>query len=160
MTDTEQHLIDLSADYTKIRMKDVRPSHGFDHVQRVLENAKRIAAAEKDADIFIVTAAALLHDIARNEEDMSSGKICHAERGAALALDFLLSHGLESGRAGHISRCILTHRFRKNNAPDTIEAKILFDADKLDSIGAIGIGRAFLFAGEVGALLHNPDIQP
>jgi uncharacterized protein len=46
------------------------------------------------------------------------------------------------------------------NIPETIEAKVLFDADKLDSIGRCGIGRAFLFAGEVGATLHNPDITP
>ena len=52
------------------------------------------------------------------------------------------------------------HRFRGNNPPETLEAKILFDADKLDAIGAIGIGRAFQFAGEVGARLHNPDIDP
>ena len=43
--------------------------------------------------------------------------------------------------------------------PQTDEAKVLFDADKLDAIGAVGVGRAFLFAGEVGARLHNPEIK-
>ena len=55
--------------------------------------------------------------------------------------------------------CIECHRFRKNKPPISIEAKILFDADKLDSIGAIGIGRAFSFAGGVGARLHIKDID-
>lgn len=55
--------------------------------------------------------------------------------------------------------CIETHRFRGNNKPQTKEAKVLFDADKLDSIGAVGIGRAFQFAGEVGARLHNGGID-
>jgi len=54
---------------------------------------------------------------------------------------------------------VRSHRFRGNDEPKTLEAKVLFDADKLDSIGAVGIARAFLFAGEVGAKLHNPDIR-
>jgi uncharacterized protein len=58
-----------------------------------------------------------------------------------------------------VIHCIQTHRFRKRVVPISKEAKILFDADKLDSIGAVGIGRAFLFAGEVGARLHNKDIN-
>jgi len=44
--------------------------------------------------------------------------------------------------------------------PSTIEARVVYDADKLDSIGAVGLGRAFLFAGEVGARLHNPEVRP
>jgi uncharacterized protein len=56
-----------------------------------------------------------------------------------------------------VVHCIETHRFRTKKQPESREAKVLFDADKLDSIGAVGIGRAFLFAGEVGAKLHNKD---
>ena len=56
-----------------------------------------------------------------------------------------------------VIHCIETHRFRNNKHPASIEAQVLFDADKLDSIGAVGIGRAFLFAGEVGAKLHNKN---
>lgn len=58
-----------------------------------------------------------------------------------------------------MAHCIACHRFRDNNIPQTKEAKILFDADKLDSIGAVGIGRAFLFAGEIGARLHNKGVD-
>ena len=53
--------------------------------------------------------------------------------------------------------CIQSHRFRGLHAPQTPEAKVLFDADKLDAIGAVDEARAYLFAGEVGARLHNPD---
>ena len=68
-------------------------------------------------------------------------------------------------RKQNILHCIRSHRFRGNGNPETIEARVLFDADKLDAIGAVGIGRAFLFAGEVGARLHNShanidDTQP
>jgi uncharacterized protein len=58
----------------------------------------------------------------------------------------------------NILHCIRSHRFRGGNCPETLEARILFDADKLDAIGAIGVARAFLFAGEIGARLHNPDV--
>ncbi|MFC1837911.1 HD domain-containing protein, partial [Thermodesulfobacteriota bacterium] len=53
------------------------------------------------------------------------------------------------------AHCVEAHRYRGDKIPRTLEAKILYDADKLDSIGAVGIGRAFLFAGETGARLHN-----
>ncbi len=49
------------------------------------------------------------------------------------------------------------HRFREDTPPETIEAKVLFDADKIDAIGAVGVARAYLFAGELGARLHNPE---
>ncbi|MCF8063050.1 MAG: phosphohydrolase, partial [Deltaproteobacteria bacterium] len=56
----------------------------------------------------------------------------------------------------NVIHCIRTHRFRGDARPETLEGRVLFDADKLDAIGAGGIGRAFQFAGEVGATLHNP----
>ncbi|MDP3284118.1 MAG: phosphohydrolase, partial [Desulfobacterales bacterium] len=62
-------------------------------------------------------------------------------------------------RKTNISHCIRAHRFRGKCRPETPEAKVLFDADKLDAIGAVGVARAFLFAGEVGARLHNPDMK-
>jgi uncharacterized protein len=58
-----------------------------------------------------------------------------------------------------VCHCIASHRYRGNLKPLTTEAACLFDADKLDSIGAVGIGRAFLFAGEVGAKLHNKGVD-
>ncbi|MDD3154105.1 MAG: hypothetical protein PHS41_04500, partial [Victivallaceae bacterium] len=57
--------------------------------------------------------------------------------------------------AERVRDCIATHRYRRGQMPDSLEGKILFDADKLDSLGAAGIGRAFLFAGAARARLHN-----
>ncbi|MEA3279764.1 MAG: phosphohydrolase, partial [Thermodesulfobacteriota bacterium] len=59
----------------------------------------------------------------------------------------------------NIVHCIKAHRFRGNHVPKSAEAKVLFDADKLDAIGAIGVARAYLFAGELGARLHSPEIN-
>jgi uncharacterized protein len=133
-----------------------RGSHDWDHTERVLRLCLRIGKKE-NADLEILELAAVLHDIGRPEEDRTSGKVCHSEAGAALARKILAAHGVEDEKIARVVHCIETHRFRKKTVPATKEAKILFDADKLDSIGAVGIGRAFLFAGEVGARLHNKD---
>ena len=136
--------------------RSARGSHDWDHTQRVLRLCLRIGKKEK-ADLEILKLAAVLHDIGRSEEDRTNGRICHSEAGAALARKILEAHGVPEEKIGRVIPCIETHRFRKKAVPATKEAKVLFDADKLDSIGAVGIGRAFLFAGEVGARLHNKD---
>ncbi len=130
------------------------PSHGWDHVKRVYGLCLKIGKKEK-ADLTILGLAALLHDIARKEEQISKGKICHAQIGAEKAEKILSRMGVPDQIRKEVLECIRSHRFRGKQVPKSLEAKILFDADKLDSIGAVGIGRAFLFAGEVGARLHN-----
>lgn len=133
-------------------------SHGWDHVERVYRLCIRIGKKE-GADLEILKMAALLHDIGRDDEIRSGGKICHAERGAVEAREILEKLGISGEKIEKVVHCIETHRFRGNKTPESLEAKILFDADKLDSIGAVGIGRAYLFAGEVGARLHNKGIE-
>jgi len=136
-----------------------RRSHDWEHTRRVLILAARLAARE-GADLEIVRYAAVLHDIARGEEDLAGGGVDHAERGAELARQILTRHQFPAGKTEAVAHCIRAHRFRGRHEPKTLEARVLFDADKLDSIGAIGIGRAYLFAGEVGAKLHNPEADP
>ena len=138
--------------------RSARGSHDWDHTQRVLGLCLRIGKKER-GNLEILRLAALLHDIGRAAEDRSNGKICHSQAGASMARKILKAHGLAKETIESVVHCIRTHRFRKRAVPISKEAKILFDADKLDSIGAVGIGRAFLFAGEVGARLHNKDID-
>jgi uncharacterized protein len=159
MTLQEQQIVDAAKTFAKDKMTRLHSSHGWDHTERVVAMAEHIASTEERADPFIVIAAAVLHDIARIDEVESAGGRCHAELGSGMAYEFLTVNGLDPARAGHIRDCILSHRYRNDHHPDSIEAKILYDADKLDSIGAVGVGRAFLFSGEVGARLHNPDID-
>lgn len=141
----------------KKRFEDNLGSHDWDHTYRVLNMAQKLAKLE-GADMEIVSYAALLHDIKRHEEDQLQGAINHEEEGAKEARLILTNLGLEEEKIEKIASCIMTHRFRKARKPESLEAKILFDADKLDGIGAIGIGRAFVFAGEIGARVHDPDI--
>lgn len=74
----------------------------------------------------------------------------HAEKGAELAGKVLQKYNFDEKVKANILHCILSHRYRNNYKPETLEAKVLFDANKLDSIGAIGIGRDFLFSGSAG----------
>lgn len=124
--------------------------HDWKHVERVRSLALRIAKEEK-ADREVVEAAVFLHDIGRKEEMESRGAICHAEKGAIMARDILEKLGIDQVSIEAIVYGVRSHRYRKGNIPETLEAKVLFDADKLDSIGAIGIARDFLFAGNAGS---------
>jgi uncharacterized protein len=133
-------------------------SHDWDHTLRVFRLCEIMGPAE-NADMDALLAAAYLHDIGRAFQDESSGAICHAEKGAQMAEPMVEALPLSKKQKQNIIHCIRSHRFRNQHRPSTTEAKVLFDADKLDAIGAVGVARAFLFAGEVGARLHNPDLD-
>ena len=121
-------------------------AHAFDHVMRVYHLVERIGRAE-GANMRVLLTAALLHDIARDEPD-------HHLRGAARARELLQGEPADFVEA--VVHCIEAHRFRKGPAPETLEARILQDADKLDAIGAIGVARTFAHAGHHGSRLWSP----
>jgi uncharacterized protein len=132
---------------------DASSCHDWTHVERVHNLAVKIGKKE-GANMNIVKVSAYLHDIGRKEEMCEKGKICHAEVGSKLAEEILIKFNLDEDVVKNIKHCILTHRYRNNHKPETIEAKVLFDADKLDSIGAVGVARDFLFAGSHRGLLY------
>lgn len=149
-------------DYDKIEsymsecMRD--SAHDREHIYRVLYTALDIAESEPTADPEILTAACLLHDIGRPEQ-FADPTLCHAEVGSAKAYSFLIGIGWTEERAAHVRDCVYTHRFRSDNPPRSIEAKILFDADKIDVSGAVGMARSLMYHGMVGEPLYtlNPD---
>ncbi len=119
--------------------------HDFDHVLRVLELAERIGEAE-DADLEIVQAAALLHDMGRGEAEDAG--VDHAVFAAERVPKILSDHPPAQVKA--VQHAVAAHRFRTEPEPTTLEAKVLFDADKLDAIGAVGVARAFAYGGAHG----------
>jgi uncharacterized protein len=119
--------------------------HDWGHVLRVLALAERMAEAE-GADLEIVRTATLLHDIAREGSQRD-----HAQVGAEMARRMLPGHPPEKVEA--VVHAIAAHRFRGGPAPQTLEAKIVHDADKLDAIGAVGVARAFAYGGLNGQRL-------
>lgn len=151
-----QETYDLLEHYMLTCMGD--SAHDTEHVRRVLYLALEIAETEPEADLDVLIAACLLHDIGR-EEQFRDPTLCHARVGAEKAYQYLTAHGFPADFAAHVRDCVRTHRFRSNDPPVTIEAKILFDADKLDVTGAIGIARTIFYAAHVGQPLYSllPD---
>ena len=134
-------------------------SHDWEHTERVYRLCMHIGAIE-GADLEVLAIAAFLHDIGRAHQDRARGTVCHAEIGSGIAREVLEKYSIPQDKKDHVIHCILTHRYRNSHVPETLEAQCLFDADKLDAIGAVGFAWAYLFAGEVGAVLHNPDAVP
>ncbi|MEI8133059.1 MAG: HD domain-containing protein, partial [Leptolinea sp.] len=115
--------------------------HDFEHVQRVYHNAMKLGKAE-GADLEILQAAALLHDV-RGAEPGGAGRAEHHVTSALFAEEVLMGKGWPVERIRAVQHAIRAHRYRgKEDQPETIEAKVLFDSDKLDVIGAIGAARA------------------
>ena len=133
-------------------MKD--RAHDREHIYRVLNNALQIARGESGVDYDVLIAACLLHDIGRPEQ-FADPSVDHAQAGAKKAFDFLTGHGFDESFADQVRSCIRTHRFRKSMPPQSLEAKILFDADKLDVTGAIGIARTLFYKGAVDDPLYT-----
>ena len=131
--------------------KEADAVHDFDHVLRVLAMAERIGKAE-GADLEIVRAAALLHDVGR--EGAEAEGLDHATFAAQRAREILADH--PPARIEAVAHAVAAHRFRTDPQPATLEAQVLFDADKLDAIGAVGVARAFAYGGAHGQRLWAP----
>lgn len=133
-------------------------AHDKEHVYRVLYNALEIAKQEKDVNYDILIISCLLHDIGRKEQ-FENPNLCHAIVGGEKAYQFLVDHNFDEIFSEKVEKCIQTHRYRKSNPPESIEAKILFDADKLDAAGVIGIARTLIYKGNVSEPIYSllPD---
>lgn len=138
------------------------PVHGFDHVERVLGMALRLGRA-LDADLEILQAAALLHDAAGAVPMAgaeSERRATHEQASAAFARTVLVERGWETDRIEAVTHCIRAHRYRSAETPETLEAKILYDADKLDVLGAFGIARTIGYAVQAGQPIYaKPSTQ-
>lgn len=157
-------------DYMSLRLKKIKEivekelscsAHDMDHVKRVYNLALRFAKNDKDIDLEVLKAAVLLHDIARVKEDNDhTGKTDHAILGAKMAKSILKKLNFSEKKIKHIEDCIISHRYRTGKKPKTKEAQILFDADKLDVVGAIGVARSFVWVGRNNAQIYSkPNIK-
>jgi uncharacterized protein len=119
--------------------------HGFDHIERVYGLCQRIGEKE-GADMEILLAAALLHD-SQGSHPQEGQRNNHHLRSAEFAAEILDNEGWSTDRIQAVQHCIRAHRFRRGEeAPVTPEAKVLFDSDKLDVIGAVGVVRVLAYA--------------
>ena len=122
-------------------------AHGFDHTLRVVRLCETIGARE-GADMAVLIPAAVFHDITRPLEEETG--IPHEEEGARMAAAYLESIRYPADLVPGIVHAIRAHRYSSGIAPETLEARVLSDADNLDAMGAVGIVRTFMQAGEQG----------
>lgn len=124
-------------------------AHDLDHVIRDYHMCIYLAESQDQVDLRILIPAVLLHDIARPREDADdSGSTDHALLGAEMAGEILSALDYSNDQIEKMKHCIVTHRYRGENVPQSLEAKILFDADKLDILGAVGLARSYMLAGQ------------
>jgi uncharacterized protein len=123
-------------------------AHRFDHIERVMQNARAIAATLEGVDYEILELAVLLHDV-----DQPAGKKAeHVELSLQAAEVILKQAGYPDDRIKQVLGVIAEHSSEhvRTIQPSTREAKILFDADKLDGLSAMGIARVFSLFGQMG----------
>jgi uncharacterized protein len=116
--------------FARKQFSNARGSHDWEHTERVFRLCMHIGQVER-ADLEVLGIAAYLHDIGRPFEDETKGAVCHAQKGAEMAEDFLAEHPVSNEQRDNIIHCIQAHRFRRKDR---------------------------LFAGEVGAKIHNPHV--
>lgn len=129
-------------------------AHGFDHALRVY-NLGQYIAIQENADLEIVGAACLLHDIGRERGEEKDN---HEKIGADIAREVLREIDFPKNKIESVVQCILVHRYSKGIKPEFKEDKIVQDADRLEEIGAIAIARGLIEDMKKGKPLHDPDI--
>jgi uncharacterized protein len=134
--------------------KNSYSGHDYLHVSRVYNLAKQIGK-EENADLLILEVAAIMHDLGRHDETLDPSKD-HAIESAKYAKIILEECDFPKEKIDAVLYCIKTHRFSKGIIPNTKEAKILQDADKIDGLGAVGIMRVFSVGKEKNRLNYNP----
>src|SRR5687767_8980731 len=151
-------IISKTHEFVREKLSTDKTGHDWWHVQRVLKLSRHIAAREKNADITIVELGALLHDIADwkfNNGDLTAGP--------RVTRDWLEGLGAEAELIDRVAYIVEHISFRggtNKHIMQTIEGKIVQDADRLDAMGAVGIARTFTYGGSVGRTMYNPDSKP
>ena len=144
-------MIEKAMEYARQIFAGDGSGHDFDHTLRVYHMAVRIAR-EEGADVQMVALAALLHDV--DDHKLSPETCEHKDRAVA----FLREQGVDEQKIHSIVEIISQISFSAGNGrPSTLEGMCVQDADRLDAIGAIGIGRAFAFGGSRGRRMHDPE---
>ena len=137
-------------------LKGCDAGHDINHALRVYILCLKLAKKETRINLEVLKIAALLHDIGglRELKD-KTGRVCHAQESAKMAQKILENLKYPQEKIDKIIHCILVHRHRTGVKPETKEAKILFDADKLDALGALGVARAYIWIGKNNAKIYS-----
>ncbi len=153
----ESHILENTHKFVKQTLENAEAGHDYWHILRVLNNAEIIAQKE-GGDLFTIRLGALLHDIADAKFHNGDESI-----GPKMARDFLIKQGVKQEIINEVVNIIKYISFKNSLDGNQNYGKalaIVQDADRLDAIGAIGIGRAFVYGGHKGNLMYNPHLKP
>lgn len=153
----KEKIIERIADKVKRNLKDEGSGHDWWHTYRVCKMAKHICKRER-ANMFVVELAALLHDVADWKFHGGDNNV-----GPRMARQILSKQGISEEIIDHVCEIIRTAPFKGAGVKtrmQTLEGKVVQDADRLDAIGAIGIARAFAYGGHKKQLIYNPNQKP
>jgi uncharacterized protein len=128
-------------------------AHGYDHLVRVIALADKIQASE-GGNLLTIWAAVALHDLGQERERLYGGD--HAEIGAAIAKELLTDSPFPQQSISAVQQAIREHRLTGGTIPQTLEGRILYDADKLDCLGAIGVGRLYCITNRYQQRVYSP----
>lgn len=156
---SQKIIIDATSVFVKNELENAEGGHDWFHIERVFKNALLIAK-EENVDVFTVSLAALLHDIADPKFYDGDETI-----GPKKASEFLISQKVDTETIAHVVKIIQQVSFKnslENNSEKftSKELNVVQDADRLDAIGAIGIARCFNYGGFKNRALYNPAIVP
>lgn len=154
----QQAVIDATAAYVKNLLEGEGSGHDWWHIYRVWKNALHIASQEKEADLYVVELAALLHDIGDHKFHNGDETV-----GPRMVRSWLEKQQAEEALIQKICNIVSDLSFKgagTSSAMTSLEGRIVQDADRLDAIGAIGIARAFAYGGHKGRELYNPTVPP
>ncbi|OIK15462.1 phosphohydrolase [Bacillus sp. MUM 116] len=151
----KKQIIEQTEKFVQIELGEDATGHDWFHVDRVRRNALYINEQEKLGDPFIIEMAALLHDIP--DEKLNET----AEKGEAKLDGFLKASELSEEDKKQIKKIIASISFKggRKIELESVEAKTVQDADRLDAIGAIGIARVFAYGGKKGQQIYDPSYQ-
>ena len=147
-------ILNILEEQIKQKMKN-DPAHDFNHVMRVYKNAQKLCKKENVNEKLVLTAV-LLHDIISYPKFDKRSKYS-AVRSAKESKKILKNLNFSSKEIQIVYDAISNHSFSKGKTPQSIEGKILQDADRLDAIGAIGIARVFTVGGTENRAFYNID---
>lgn len=151
----QEHIINETIQFVKEKLQGDSSGHDWWHIYRVRNLSKKLQSTE-GGDLFIIELASLLHDVAdwkfyKNENE-----------GLNVIKDWLVHLEVRSDIIDKVISVVKNVSFKGagvKDTMDTVEGKIVQDADRLDAIGAIGVARTFAFGGKFGNEMHNPEIK-
>lgn len=158
LTSEQLAVIDKTEAFVRETLEKDSSGHDWWHINRVRNNAKRIAEGELESDAFVVELAALLHDIA--DWKFHDGDL---QRGAVVTREWLSKQNVDEKTIARVADIVEKVSFKGAKVPDSmtsLEGKIVQDADRLDAIGAIGVARTFAYGGHANRAMYDPNDPP